>query len=205
LEWRAVFNKHPQGDVLESILRRPFLSTPAQACLRREAVALWLGDRVPSGDWLLLAGAAIHHKFAYIGRAPLVKYHMHRGSLMRSIARDPRSATDIREFNEFLNRVFSFPSMESRFGAAKLAELRRAAEASCFAIKGQEFLQRNEPGAARRHFSAALRSGSRDARDLLCWAATFSPRSYDGPARSSAPSIRTGNARDGERKEERSA
>jgi glycosyltransferase involved in cell wall biosynthesis len=38
LEWRAVLNKHPQGDVLESILRCPFLSTPSRACLRREVV-----------------------------------------------------------------------------------------------------------------------------------------------------------------------
>jgi glycosyltransferase involved in cell wall biosynthesis len=177
LEWRAVLNKHPQGDVLESIVRRPFLSTPSQACLRREAVppAEWLGDRDLSGDWLLLAGAAINHNFAYIGRAPLVQYRVRRTSLMRSIASDPRSPADIREFNEVIHRLFSLPGMESRFGVAKLVELRRAAEASCFAIKGQEFLRRNEPGAARRHFSAALRSGSRDARDLLCWAATFSP------------------------------
>jgi glycosyltransferase involved in cell wall biosynthesis len=177
LEWRAALNRHPQGDVLEAIVRRPFLSTPSQACLRREVVppTEWLGDRAPWGDWLLLAGAAMHHTFAYLGRAPLVQYRVRRSSLMRSIARDPQSATDIREFSEVLHRLFSFPGMESRFGVAKLAELRRAAEASCFAIKGQEFLRRNELEAARRHFSAALRSGSRDARDLLCWAATFSP------------------------------
>ncbi len=178
LEWRAILNKHPQGDVLESIIRRPFLSTPSQACLRREAVppAEWLGDRGGCyGDWLLLAGAAINHKFAYIGRAPLVKYRVRRSSLLRRIASDPRSAASIQEFIEFFRRLFSFPGMESRFGAAKLADLRRAAEASCFAIKGQEFLRRNELGAARRHFSAALRSGSRDTRDLLCWVATFSP------------------------------
>jgi glycosyltransferase involved in cell wall biosynthesis len=176
LKWKAVLNKHPQGDVLESILQRPFFSTPSQACLRREAVppAEWLGDRGCCGDWLLFAGAAINHKFAYIGRAPLVQYRVHRSSLMRSLASDPESATDIREFSEVLHRLFSFPGLESRFGAAKRKELRRTAEASCFAIKGQEFLRRNDSSAARRYFSAALRSGSRDIRDLLCWAATFS-------------------------------
>src|SRR6267378_216396 len=47
--WNALLNKYPQGDVSESILRRPFLSTPSQACLRREAVPPreWLGDRGP--------------------------------------------------------------------------------------------------------------------------------------------------------------
>jgi glycosyltransferase involved in cell wall biosynthesis len=177
LEWRAVLNKHPQGDVLESILQRPFLSTPSQACLRREAVppTEWLGDRALCGDWLLLAGAAMHHTFAYIGRAPMVRYRVRRSSVMRSIAGDPESATDIREFSEVLHRLFSFPGLESRFGAAKREELRRAAEASCFAIKGQEFLRRNDSSAARRYFRAGLRSGSRDIRDLLCWAATSSP------------------------------
>ena len=175
--WKAVLNKHPQGDVLESILRRPFLSTPSQACLRREAVppAEWVGNSRMLGDWLLMAGAAVNSKFAQIGQAPLVEYRVCRGSLLRSLASNSQSTASIREFDAVLHRLFSFPGIESRFGAAKLAELRQAAEASCFAIKGQEFLRRHEPFAARQHFSAALQAGSRDSRDLLCWAATFSP------------------------------
>lgn len=88
LEWRAVFNKHPRGDVLEPILRRSFLSTPSQACLRRESAppVEWLGERGRFGGWLLFAGAAINHKFAYIRRAPLVKYRVRRSRLIRSIA-----------------------------------------------------------------------------------------------------------------------
>ena len=45
-----------------------------------------LGDWGCCGDWLLLAGTAINHKFTYIGRAPLVKYRVRWSSLMRSIA-----------------------------------------------------------------------------------------------------------------------
>jgi len=135
------------------------------------------------GDWLLLAGAAMTHKFAYVGRAPMVEYRMWRGSFMRGFANDSHSTASIGEFNEILHRLFSFPGIECRFGAAKLAELQRAAEASCFAIKGQEFLRSHKPIAARRHFSAAVRAGSRDRRDFLCWAATFSPAllRYTGP------------------------
>jgi glycosyltransferase involved in cell wall biosynthesis len=95
--WRAVLNKHPQGDVLESILRRPFLSTPSQACLRREAVppAEWLGDRGPGGDWILLTGAALGSQFAYMGKSPLVEYRIRRGSMLRSVASDPHTAAEI--------------------------------------------------------------------------------------------------------------
>ena len=177
LEWRAVLNKRPQGDVLEPILRRPFLSTPSQACLRREAVPSekGLGDWGLGGDWLLLAGAALGSQFAYMGKPPLVEYRIRRGSLLRSVASDPHAATEIREYYEVIDPLFSLPGIEGRFDATKLAHMRRAAEASCFAIKGQEFLRLNEPGTARRYFSTALRSGSRDCRDLLCWAATFSP------------------------------
>ena len=177
LEWRAIFNKHPQGDVLEPILRRPFLSTPSQACLRREAVpsAEGLGDWGLGGDWLLLASAALGSQFAYMGKPPLVEYRIRRGSLLRSVASDPHAATEILEYHKVIDRLFTLPGIEGRFDATKLAQVRRAAEASCFAIKGQEFLRRNEPGTARRYFSAALRAGSRDSRDLLCWAATFSP------------------------------
>jgi len=174
---KAFLNKHPQGDVVESILRRPFLSTPSQACLRREAVPPleWLGDRGPMGDWLLLAGAALTHTFAYVGPVPMVEYRVRRDSFMRSVARDSLATASIREFNEILHRLFSLPGLGSRFGPGKLAVLRRAAEASCFAMKGQEFLRGHKPFVARRYFSAAIRTGSRDSRDLLCWAATFSP------------------------------
>jgi hypothetical protein len=123
----------------------------------------------------LLAGAAIHNTFSYMGRTPLVKYRIRRSSLQRSIANDPQFAPDSREFKEVLDRLFSLPGIKGRFGPTRLGELRRAAEASSFAIKGQEFLRHNELGAARCYFSAALHSGSRDSRDLLCWAASFSP------------------------------
>jgi len=177
LRWRALLNDHPQGDVLESILTRPFLSTPSQACFRRGAVppAEWLGNRGPWKDWILLAGAAIHNTFAYMGRAPLVKYRIRRTSLQRSMANDPQFAPDNGEFKVVLDQLFSLPGIKGRFGPRRVGELRRAAEASSFAIKGQEFLRCKELGAARRYFSAALHSGSRDTRDLLCWAATFSP------------------------------
>ncbi len=172
--WKAFLNKHPQGDVLGSILRRPFLSTPSQACLRREAVPA-LEYRGSMGDWLLIAGAALNHKFAYVGRIPMVEYRVWSGGRMRSLGRNSESTVSIQEFNEVLRCLFSLPGIECRFGMAKVAELRRAAEASCFAIKGQEFLRRHEPFAARSYFNAAIRAGSRDCRDLLCWAATFSP------------------------------
>lgn len=177
--WRgsAFLNKHPEGDVLESILRRPFLSTPSQACLRREAVppADWLGGRGRLGDWVLLAGAASANQFAYMGKSPLVEYRVHGGSQLRSFASDPHNAVGVEEYDEVLDRLFSFPGLEERFGVEKLSQLRRAAMASCLAIKGQEYIRRREYRAAQRYFRAALQAGSRDIRDLLCWIATFSP------------------------------
>ena len=64
--YSSFLDKHPQGGVVDSILRRPF---PSQACLRREAVppAEWLGGQGCWGDWLLFEGAATNNKFAYIG------------------------------------------------------------------------------------------------------------------------------------------
>lgn len=179
LGWRgsACLNKHPEGDVLESILRRPFLSTPSQACLRREAVppGQWLKGRGRSGDWLLLAGAASHWRFAYMGKSPLVEYRIHGGSMLRSLASDPQGAVEIDEYEEVLDNLFSFPGLEARLGAKKLSQLRHAASASCLAIKGQEFLRFRQYCSARRYFCAALKAGSRDFRDLLCWIATFFP------------------------------
>jgi len=173
----AFLNKHPEGDVLESILGRPFLSTPSQACMRREVVppAKWLAGRGKLGDWVLLAGSAFKGRFAYMGKSPLVEYRIHGNSQLRSLASDPQSAVGVQEYDEVLDSLFSFPGLESRFSVEKLSQLRRAAEASCLAIKGQEFLRFGEYRTAQRYFRAALRAGSRDIRDLLCWLATFSP------------------------------
>lgn len=180
LGWRrgALFNKHPEGDVLESILRRPFLSTPSQACLRREAVpsAKWLGGQSQlGGDWVLLAGSALESRFAYLGKSPLVEYRIRRCSTLRNIASDPQCAVGIQEYEPVLSSLFSLPGLGARFSAAKLSRLRRAATASCLAIKAQEFLRCREYCAARRYFRAALRVGSRDIRDLLCLVGTYFP------------------------------
>lgn len=173
----ALLNRHPEGDVLDPVLRRPFLSTLSQACFRREAMlrTAWPAARSLSGDWLLLASCALHSRFAFMGRPPLVEYRIRRGSLLRSVALDPGGAADIPEFDEFLGHLFSLPGIQERFSSEEIARLRRQAEATCLAIKGQEFLRRGQVAEARRYFGAALRAGSRDRRDLLCWLATFSP------------------------------
>jgi hypothetical protein len=122
-----------------------------------------------------MAGAAFASRFAYMGKSPLVEYRIHDRGQQRSLAKHPEEEVGVREYDEVLECLFSFPGLEARFGVKKLSQLRRAAGASCLAIKGQEFLRRREYGAARRHFRAALQAGSRDIRDVLCWLATFSP------------------------------
>jgi hypothetical protein len=173
----ALLNRHPEGDVLDVVLRRPFLSTISQACFRREAVpsAAWSSGRSLSGDWVLLAWSALGSRFGFMGKPALVEYRIRRGSLLRSVADAPTGAAEIAEFDELLGRLFSLPGIRERFSPEKITELRRQAEASCFAIKGQELLRRRQLAAARRYFGTALRAGSRDLRDLLCWLATCSP------------------------------
>jgi hypothetical protein len=124
---------------------------------------------------VLLAGAAFANRFAYMGKSPLVEYRIHDRSQLRSLANDPEGTVGIREYDEVLDCLFSFPGLEARFGVTKLSQLRGAAAATCLAIKGQEFLRCREYLAAQLYFHAALRAGSRDIRDILCWLATFSP------------------------------
>jgi hypothetical protein len=124
---------------------------------------------------VLLAGAAFANRFAYMGKSPLVEYRIHDRSQLRSLANDPEGTVGIWEYDEVLDCLFSFPGLEARFGVTKLSQLRRVAAATCLAIKGQEFLRRREYLAAQLYFHAALRAGSRDIRDILCWLATFSP------------------------------
>ena len=109
------------------------------------------------------------------GKPLLLNIEFVEGGMSRSLACGPDGSVEIQEYHEVLESLFSFPGLKERFGGLRLSQLRQSAEASCFAIKGQEFLRRREYGAARRYFRMALRMGSRDIRDFLCWMATFSP------------------------------
>lgn len=167
----AILNPRPTGDVLERLLTRHFLSTPGQACIRRvclDAINVWPLHVRRAADWVILSHVAAASPFTYVGRGPVVEYRMAAGSMARSLAWTHETDVNIREIVPAIDAVFSAPAIANRFGREQRASLRRLAEASAFAWKGQELLRAREWRRARAYFVEALCRGSRDPRDLLC-------------------------------------
>jgi glycosyltransferase involved in cell wall biosynthesis len=171
----AILNPRPSGDVLERLLTRHFLSTPGQACIRRDcldAIDVWPLHVRRAADWVILSQVAAAVPFRYLGRGPVVEYRMAAGSMARSLAWTHETDVNIREVVPAIEAVFDAPAIARRFTREERAHLRRRAEASAFAWKGQELLRARGWRRARAYFLEALARGSRDPRDLLCLALT---------------------------------
>ena len=75
----ALLAARPTGDVLEQLLRRNFLSTPGQACIRAAALTIrGVAYRAPAhGRLVPLVPRREPGEFAYCGRGPVVEYRLH--------------------------------------------------------------------------------------------------------------------------------
>jgi glycosyltransferase involved in cell wall biosynthesis len=171
----AMLNPRPSGDVLERLISRDFLSTPGQACIKRrclDGIDVWALHVRRAADWVLLSHIAAMCLFTYVGRRPVVEYRMAARSMARSLARPNESEVGISEMVPAIDAIFETSAIVRRYTREQRTRLRRRAEASMFAWKGQELLRKREWRHARVYFLEALRMGSRDPRDLICLALT---------------------------------
>lgn len=175
----ALLAARPSGDVLAVLLRRNFLSTPAQMCARRAAlppVETWDVGIRRMADWYLWCRLATSGGFQYIGRGPVVEYRLRRGSMARSLAAEDGGRTNIDELRPALDAVFSLPEIVERFTPDELRRLRRQAEASAYAWKGQELLRGGDLARSRVYLRAALRSEPFSVVDLMTLVLAMLPR-----------------------------
>lgn len=172
----ALLAARPSGDVLRSLLRRCFLSTPSQVCIRRRALESlpWRTDLRRMADWYLYCALALNERFLYVGRRPVVEYRLRPDSMARSMADD--DTVGIEELRPALDAVFSLPDLAERLSERERARARRAAEASAFAWKGQEHLRRGDRAGSRAYLTEALRRNPASLTDALTWALTLLPR-----------------------------
>jgi hypothetical protein len=94
-------------------------------------------------------------------------------SMARSLARPDETDVGISEIVPAIVAIFELPAIRRRYTREQRKRLRRRAEASTFAWKGQELLRKREWVRARAYFVEAIRRGSRDPRDLLCLGLTL--------------------------------
>jgi glycosyltransferase involved in cell wall biosynthesis len=168
----ALLAARPSGDVLEQLLRRNFLSTSGQACIRADALhdaAEWRVDLRRMADWYLWCRLAARRTFAYCGRGPVVEYRLHANSMSRQFTADDGAARPhIDELEPAIAAVFALPAIQQRIPARRLAALRRRSVASAYAWKAQDLLRAGRFTASRRYLLAALRLHPTQPVDLLC-------------------------------------
>lgn len=168
----ALLAARPSGDVLERLLRRNFMSTPGQACIRRRALAdaaEWRIDLRGMSDWYVWCRIASHGgTFVYCGRGPVIEYRLHAESMSRRFTGGDPATPDIADVEPAIAAVYALPEVQGRFTPAKLAALRRSTEASAFAWRAQELLRAGRFTSSRRFLLQALRRHPTQPVDLLC-------------------------------------
>jgi glycosyltransferase involved in cell wall biosynthesis len=168
----ALLAARPSGDVLERLLRRNFMSTPGQACIRRHALAdaaEWHTELRGMSDWYVWCRIASRGgPFAYCGRGPVIEYRLHAQSMSRRFTGSAPATPDIADVEPAIAAVYALPEVQSRFAPAKLAALRRSTEASAYAWRAQELLRAGRFTSSRRFLLEALRRHPAQPVDLLC-------------------------------------
>ena len=168
----ALLAARPSGDVLEQLLRRNFLSTSGQTCIRADALDdadEWRVDLRRMADWYLWCRLAARRPFAYCGRGAVVEYRLHASSMSRRFtAEEDAEHPHIAELEPAIAAVFALPAIQQRFPARRLAALRRRSVASAYAWKAQDLLRAGRFSASRRYLLAALRRHPAQPVDLLC-------------------------------------
>lgn len=169
----ALLCPRPEGDVLERLLSRNFISTPGQACIRARALAdasEWPADLRRMGDWYAWCRIATRGAFRYVGRGPVVEYRLHRDGLSRRFTAGACLPPAIDELLPAIDAVFALPGVVGRFPERRRRALRRRCEASAYAWKAQELLRAALFRESRAYLLRALRRHPAAPVDLLCLA-----------------------------------
>ena len=146
----------PAGDILERLLERNLFANGGHLLIRRPSVAgagMFRAGIAYGEDWEYWTRIALTGSFAVVpGAAPLLHVRQRAGGA------DLRMANDPAFFTPCMEAIFTNPALAARFGAARLAHIRRRTEAENTWIIGRELLRhgRGTAGRAqlRRSFAA---------------------------------------------------
>ena len=143
----GVVRSPPSGDILRRLLVRNLFANGGHLLLRGEAVRS-AGGFVPGiaygEDWEFWIRIALQGPFAATrGRAPVLFVRQHPGSACHRLAFDPAA------YAPCMDAIFGNPALLARFGPARLAALRRQAEAENHWIIGRELIRHGRAGEGR--------------------------------------------------------
>jgi hypothetical protein len=163
----------PAGDLVEPLLRRNHFANGGQLLIRR-AAAIAAGPHIPGlaygEDWDYLIRLALIGPFTVTpGRAPVLHVRVRPGGACHSLASDPAA------FRACLDAIFANPVLRARLGLARLAVLRRRAEAESHWIIGRELIRHGARRAGRAWLRRSVRAQPSARRLLLLAAAHALP------------------------------
>lgn len=166
-----VSKNQPSGDVLQTILTEPFLTTGGQVCFQSEAVKAVGGypsDRGPIEDWRLWCRVAATGPFFFVSGAPVLEYRLRQGSMARDFAdASDLDRVSIDEFIGPMEEVFSDPAIKKKLDAVDLKKLKYRRETSLFVLKAHESLRAGNWGHARRYLGEILKRDPFRLREIL--------------------------------------
>jgi glycosyltransferase involved in cell wall biosynthesis len=135
-------------------------------------------------DWDYFVRLALQGPFAFVPtRAPLLFVRSRADGAYRRLAADPAA------FAPCMAAIFGNPGLEARFGPARLAALRRRAEAENAWIVGRELVRQGRAGEGRRWLTRSVAAAPTLRRMALLAAAhalPLLPRAWHGPFRAYA-------------------
>ncbi len=141
----------PSGDLLAPLLVRNLFANGGHVLLRSQAVRAAGGFRADISygeDWEFWVRIALQGPFASTGdKVPLLFVRRHQSGAYSRLAADPAS------FEPCMNAIFTNPALLTRFGARRLAAIRRRTEAENDWIIGRELIRHD----SRRHGREWLR------------------------------------------------
>ena len=143
----------PFGDILQRLLVRNLFANGGHLLVRTETIRA-AGGFLPAlaygEDWEFWIRIALQGRFAAApGRAPVVFIRQHSGSAYHRLATDPAA------FAPCMDAIFANPALLARFGARRLAAIRRRTDAENHWVIGRELVRHGHKlgGLVRLHQS----------------------------------------------------
>ena len=175
----------PTGDLLQRLLIRNLFANGGHLLLCSEA-ALAAGGFLPGiaygEDWEFWIRIALQGPFAAVrDRAPVLFVRQHPGGAYRRLASDPAA------FVPCMDAIFGNAVLCARFGAEKLAAIRRRTEAENHWIIGRELIRHGHGVEGRAWLRRSVRASPSSVRAALLAAAhglPLLPPGLRGPFRS---------------------
>ncbi len=129
----------PEGDVLERLLVQNLFANGGHLLIRAAAVrqaGSFRSDISYGEDWEFWCRLAVLGRFSVVaGKAPLLFVRRRGGSAILRLADQPRA------FRPCMDAIFGNPGLVARFGSARMAAIRRQAEAENCWIVGRELIR----------------------------------------------------------------